>query len=120
MRLRRYTVTAREGLGMVEDIATLALVEMRGELRTRLKYVFALLAALALGLLTLFFTGALLLVIAWETPYRVPTAVALAIAPIIVAAIVVIMIRERWRNDQWLTATRSELREFYRWLKAML
>jgi len=120
MRLWRYTETAREGLGMMEDIATLALVELHGELQSRLRYILALVLALALALLTIFFTGAMLLVIAWETPYRVPTAAALAIAPLVLAAILVIVVKRRWRNDRWLTATRGELREFYRWLKSML
>lgn len=120
MRIREYAGTARAALGMAEDLSQLALVEFREELRSRAKYIAGLAVAALFGILALFYVGIVVIVLAWETDYRIASAVAVLILPLATAAIVGFLVLRRWRNDHWLTATRAESREFYLWLKAKL
>ena len=120
MRLRAYATTAREALGMVEDMAALAALEFRDEISARVKYLCALAVAGLLGLIGLLFAGVMVLVIAWETQYRIHAAVALMVVPLIAACALAFVFLRRWRADAWLATTRHELREFYTWLKAKL
>lgn len=120
MRIREYAGTARDALAMVEDLSQLALLELREELNARVRYVAALAAAVLLGVIALFYLGIVAIVLAWETDYRIATALAVLIVPLVAAAIIAWMALRRWRDDRWLTATREESREFYLWLKTKL
>jgi uncharacterized membrane protein YqjE len=120
MRIREYAGTARAALAMVEDLSQLALLELREELNARVRYVAALAAAALLGVIALFYVGIVVIVLAWETDYRIATALAVLIVPLVAAAIIAWMALRRWRDDRWLTATREESREFYLWLKTKL
>lgn len=120
MRLRGYVATVREAVSMTEDLAALALIELRGEIRSRLKYVLALAIATLLAVVTVLFAGVMMLVVAWDTPYRVATAIALVVVPLVLSVGIAWQVTHRWRNDQWLAATRSETRECYTWLKSKL
>ena len=120
MRIREYAGTARAALGMAEDLSQLALIEFRQELRSRMKYLAGLALAGILGTLALFYSGIVAIVLAWETDYRIATALAVLILPLAAAIATAMMVLRRWRNDRWLTATREESREFYLWLKTKL
>ena len=120
MRIREYAGTARAALGMAEDLSQLALIELREELRARAKYLAGLAIAGLLGVLALFYVGIAIIVLAWETEYRIASALAVFILPLVAAAIIAMVVMRRWRNDRWLAATREETREFYLWLKTKL
>lgn len=120
MRIREYAGTARAALGMAEDISQLALLELREELNARMKYIAALAAAALLGVIALFYVGIVVIVLAWETDYRIASALAVLILPLAGAAAITWIVLRRWQNDRWLTATREETREFYLWLKTKL
>ena len=120
MRLRGYVATVREAVGMTEDLAALALIELRGEFRSRMKYLLALAIATLLAVVAVLFAGVMLLVIAWDTPYRLASAIGLVVVPLVVSVCIALPVTHRWRNDQWLSATRSESRECYTWLKSKL
>ena len=120
MRIREYAGTARAALGMAEDLSQLALIEFREELRSRFKYMAGLAAALVLGIIALFYFGIVVIVLAWETDYRIASAIAVLILPLAAAIVIAMTVLRRWRNDRWLTATREESREFYLWLKTKL
>ena len=120
MRIREYAGTARAALGMAEDLTQLAMVELRQELNARLKYIAALAAAALLGVIALFYAGIVVIVLAWETDYRIASALAVLAVPLLGAAAIAWTVLRRWRNDRWLTATREESREFYLWLKTKL
>lgn len=120
MRIREYAGTARAALGMAEDLSQLALLELREELNARMKYIAALGAAALLGVMALFYVGIFVIVAAWETDYRVASALAVLVLPLAAAAAITWRVLRRWRNDRWLTATREESREFYLWLKTKL
>ncbi len=120
MRLRAYMAMTREALSMTEDLAALALIELRAEIRSRMKYVLALAIAAVLVVVAIIFAGVMTLVIAWDTQYRIAIAIGLALVPLVASACIALPFTRRWRNDQWLSATRSESREFYTWLKSKL
>ena len=120
MRIREYAGTARAALGMVEDLSQLAIVELQEELRARAKYMAGLALAGLFGILALFYSGIVVIVLAWETDYRIASAVAVLVLPLVAAALIAFLVLRRWRKDRWLTATRAETREFYLWLKTKL
>ena len=120
MRIREYAGTARAALGMVEDLSQLAMLELREEMQSRVKYIAGLAAALVLGIIALFYVGIVVIVLAWETDYRVASAFVVLIVPLAAAITIAMMVLRRWRRDRWLTATREESREFYLWLKTKL
>lgn len=120
MRIREYAGTARAALSMVEDLSQLAVIEFREELRSRVRYMAALAIAVLLGLLAVFYVGIAVIVLAWETDYRIAAAIAVFLVPMAVAVGIALMVLRRWRNDRWLSATREESREFYLWLKTKL
>lgn len=120
MRIREYAGTARAALGMAEDLSQLAMVELQEELRARARYVAGLALAGLLGILALFYSGIVVIVLAWETDYRIASAVAVLMLPLVAAALIAFLVLRRWRKDRWLTATRAETREFYLWLKTRL
>ena len=120
MRIREYAGTARAALGMAEDLSQLALVELQAELQARAKYVAGLALAALLGIVALFYVGIVVIVLAWETDYRIASAVTVLVLPLAAAATIAFLVLRRWRRDRWLTATRAETREFYLWLKTKL
>lgn len=120
MRLREYAGTAREALGMVEDLTALAMAEMRQELRSRMKYLAGLAIAAVLGFIAVLYLGIVALVFAWDTEYRTATAIAVLLLPLAAAVAIAFLVLRQWRNDRWLSVTRAESREFYQWLKSKL
>ena len=120
MRIREYAGTARAALSMAEDLSQLAVLEFREELRSRVKYIAALAIAILLGVLAVFYVGIAVIVLAWETDYRVASAIAVFLLPLALAVGIALTVLHRWRNDRWLTATREESRELYLWLKTKL
>ena len=120
MRIREYAGTARAALGMAEDLSQLALVEFREELRARAKYIAGLAVAAVLAIIALFYVGIVVIVLAWETDYRIASAITVLVVQLAAAALIAFLVLRRWRNDHWLTATRAESREFYLWLKTKL
>lgn len=120
MRLRRYAATARETFGMLEDLAALAAVELRGELKTRASYLVGLVVAAILGTLALLFIGISLVVIAWDTPYRIATVLSWTLLLIVTTLGIALTVVRRWRAEVWLPSTRGEIREIYLWLKSRI
>ena len=120
MRIREYAGTARAALGMAEDLSQLAVIEFREELRSRMKYIAGLAVALVLGIIALFYVGIVVIVLAWETEYRIASAIGALILPLAAAIVIAMTVLRQWRNDRWLNATREETREFYLWLKTKL
>ena len=120
MRIREYAGTARAALSMVEDLSQLALIELREEMSARMKYIAGLAVALLLGIIALFYMGIVVIVLAWETDYRIASAIAVLVLPLAAAIVIAMTVLHRWRSDRWLAATREETREFYLWLKTKL
>jgi hypothetical protein len=121
MFFKRYRELAQEAFGKAEDICALAQGEFREEVRERVGVLPALAGGVLAGLLACGFACAALLIVAWDTPYRIPVALGLPLALGGLAGVLLGMARTRWRRrKEFFNLTRVELRESYWWLKHRL